>query len=189
MTKPKTLYLSQQNLARVTAAAWLDDTFRKKVEKDPIPAIKKRFVNVDPPVFEDFDLLGIIAPRPDGITDDELRRVVSGEIIALPDRYMPPEGAHQATQSDAQSKHKKYLTQVEWCQVTALAWLEDDFKYALLRDPGRAIRSRQEFASFKFEYALWVPPPPEHLSEQQMKQIESGYQEAMVIPFFTFSDA
>lgn len=62
----------------------------------------------------------------------------------------------------------KYITQHQWAKIIAEAWLDDEFREALEKDPGAAIRQR---FNFKFEYVLKVPPRPTDLSDEHIDEI------------------
>ena len=82
-----TLPLSEQNWARIIAYAWQHPDFCDFLERDVGAAV--RFLQQTVPEFKDirFDLIDAIPPRPIGVSNEELQRVVSGEMMVIPDRF------------------------------------------------------------------------------------------------------
>jgi hypothetical protein len=78
-----------------------------------------------------------------------------------------------------------HLTAPQLARITALAWLEPEFKDYFERDPVNAIRSRDEFNDFRFKFnrVLHVPPKPEDLRVEVVKQIADGKEGSIVMPY------
>ncbi len=63
------------------------------------------------------------------------------------------------------------MSQQDWAKVIAEAWLNDDFKQALEKNPVQAIRDR---FGLEADRVLEVPPRPTDLSEEDLKEIAGG---------------
>jgi hypothetical protein len=69
------------------------------------------------------------------------------------------------------AEEPKYITQHQWAKIIAEAWLDDEFREALEKDPAAAIKERFDL---DFDYVLKVPPRPSDLSDEQLDEIRQS---------------